>query len=166
MFTDQKDQKPGQSPHWEWLGDDGRWIRYSVAHTHKLTAAMEKGEEEVVVRVAPGVKMAVRFASMTQTNMSTGWQRDIRCTLDESAGAIGKWERQLSDGKWAGFGESASRQLTAARLCEMEKVIVEVGSKKCTVDMMELKCKEEGEEARCLRCVPADTATTSGNMTP
>ena len=116
---------------------------------------MKAGDEEVIVKVAPGIKMRVRFAVMTQTNVSTGWQREVRCGRCDPAGV---WERQLSDGSWTGFNGSACKLLTAARVCGMDKVTVTEGSNTMVVDLLGLMAGNDR-----LRCVPSDTTSLSGN---
>ena len=55
----------------------------------------------MIFSVAPGVKMKARFETMTQSNMSTGWQRDIRCLGNNSEEPVWEWGRD-NDGwnKW------------------------------------------------------------------
>ena len=158
------ESKKANTVHWEWEGDDGKWIRYSNAHSQKLVDAMTRGAEELTLRVTPGVKMRVRFSLMTQSNVSTGWQRNVRCVVvSPTHHEQGVWERQDNDGAWLGFSESTSRQLQAAQTCAVEEVMVSVGGKKCSVDLrvMEWEGEEEGKR-RPVRCVPPDTAVPSG----
>ena len=79
---------------WEWLGDAGKWNKYSDENSEQLTAEFVGGKDEAVVNVAPGVKMKARFNMMTQSNMSTGWQRDLRCISSDhhySPPAVWEW---------------------------------------------------------------------------
>ena len=155
--------KKSRGVHWEWEGDGGKWIRYSNAHSQKLMEAMTKGDEELTLRVSPGVKMRVRFALMTQTNVSTGWQHDVRCVAaDPVHQKQGVWERQDGDGTWVGFSESSCRQLQAAQLCGVEEVMVSVEGKSSHVDLRVMEKEEEKGLRRPVRCVPPDSSTPSG----
>lgn len=64
---------------WEWLGDGGKWTQYSEEHNEKLIDSFCVGADEVTIPVAKGVKMKIKFRTMSQANVATGWPRDIRC---------------------------------------------------------------------------------------
>ena len=91
--------KRSKTVKWEWLGDGGKWNQYSDKSSQDLTEAFVAGKEDVVVGVAPRVKMRARFNAMTQSNVSTGWQRDLRCVEDTPnyKPPIWKWEES---GEW------------------------------------------------------------------
>lgn len=78
---------------WEWEGDGGRWNQYTPEHAQSLTSALQRGDKETTLQVTPSVKMNVRFSNMTQMNVTTGWQRSVRC-LHKGAVSRGMWEFQ------------------------------------------------------------------------
>lgn len=65
----------------------------------ELTSALLAGKDEAIVGVAPGVKMKARFDTMTQANVSTGWQRDLRCIEGNASYVPSVWE-WLDEGVW------------------------------------------------------------------
>lgn len=77
---------------WEWLGDGGKWMSYSEEISEKLTDLFVSGVDEVTIPVSQGVKMKIRFKSMTQCNISTGWARDIHCISDSDQSPAWEWE--------------------------------------------------------------------------
>lgn len=144
------------APLWAWLNDSDQWIKYSAEHSSQITAALKAGEEDVVVEVAPRIKMRVRFAVMTQCNVSTGYQREVRCG---DATSTGVWERQQEDGSWTPFNETMSRLLTAARVCGLDEITATEASDKILVNMVDLVT--DGKER--VRCVPTVTTSPAGN---
>ena len=79
------------------------------------------------------MELRVVFASMTQTNATTGWQRSIRCISDStdtagpggSGDGCGKWAWRDGDGKWTLYPAAVCRLLDACKLCGvMEREII------------------------------------------
>ena len=82
---------------WEWLGDSGRWSSYADDVSDTLTKGFVSGKEELMVSVAKSVRMKIRFKNgMNQSNVSTGWSRDIRCVPvgggDEQTKGLWEWQ--------------------------------------------------------------------------
>ena len=89
---------------WEWLGDGGKWTPYSEEHNETLIDSFCVGTDEVTMPVAKGVKMKIKFRTMSQVNIATGWPRDIRCvpmgTTDYKP-SVWEWNE---DGVWKRCG--------------------------------------------------------------
>ena len=71
--------------------------------------------------------LKVDFSKMTQTNIHTGWQRDVQCvpTPSESQASSsspqGQWEWQDEDGKWNEYPPAVQRLLDACQNCGVKK---------------------------------------------
>lgn len=153
--SEEKLQKVAPGVIWEWEGDGGVWSSYSTKHCQALSSALVKDEKEMTLQVTPEVKMKIRFDAMTQTNVATGWQRNIRCTLAPSASSPGVWEWEDSGGEWRAHSPATQRLLHACRLCGSDSVQVEVIPGKIgTVNLKALKQKMEGGKMGNVRCRP------------
>lgn len=80
---------------WEWLGDGGKWTPYSDTLSDKLTDSFTSGANEVTMSVSHGVKMKIKFKNMTQSNVSTGWPRDVRCVPLQEGGSSGHYQSSV-----------------------------------------------------------------------
>lgn len=156
--SEEKLQKVAPGVIWEWEGDGGIWSSYSAKHCQALSNALVKDEKEVTLQVTSEVKMKIRFDAMTQTNVATGWQRNVRCTLAPSTSSPGVqsvWEWEDSGGEWTAYSPPTQRLLHACRLCASDSVEIEVvPGKMCTVDLKALKQKMEGGKRGNVRCKP------------
>ena len=128
---------PTEDLDWEWENDKGVWTKYKQEHSDDLTKALSHGENSVVLQVTPAVQLNIRFSSMTQMNVSTGWQRDIRCTL-KGAGCD-RWEWQDENGKWNAYSPTIQRLLVACELCGCSEQEVEAAGRKYHVDLVSKK---------------------------
>lgn len=84
------------------------------------------------VQVTPAVKLSIKFSEMTQSNMSTGWRRDIRCTSIGPSPSTGPspsagpspghcWEWEDEHGKWNAYSPQVQRLLEACQLCVVKQ---------------------------------------------
>lgn len=68
---------PGQGIVWEWLGDDGSWIAYEASVSDYLEQQVARGVQ--VVDLAPlGYNYTVNYATLTQTNKTSSFCRNVR----------------------------------------------------------------------------------------
>ncbi|XP_055462017.1 probable E3 ubiquitin-protein ligase DTX2 [Psammomys obesus] len=68
---------PGQGIVWEWLGDDGSWIAYEASVCDYLEQQVARGIQ--VVDLAPlGYNYTVNYATLTQTNKTSSFCRNVR----------------------------------------------------------------------------------------
>ncbi len=132
---------------WEWEGDGGKWTKYDDQYSIKITKALTDREDDVILQVAPTVKLNVRFNSMTQMNVRTGWQRDVRCLSNERA----EWEWQDEHGKWNKYSPSVQRLLVACQECGVVERKLEAAGRRYKVDLV-LK-KQTNLETRVMRKV-------------
>ena len=101
-----------------------------------MTTALLKGDRDVIIQVATSVKLKVRFGSMTQVNVATGWQRNVRCVPSRgSREDKKKWEWQDEHGKWNAYSPAVQRLLRACELCGTELVEIEAQGRKYSVDL-------------------------------
>ncbi|CAI8050123.1 Poly [ADP-ribose] polymerase 2 [Geodia barretti] len=118
---------------WEWEGDGGKWSQFSANHSRLLSEALINGDSDVSVQVAQSVKMKIRFDSMTQTNVGTGWQRNVRCASPSQSGSPDTqtvWEWENDRGEWAWFPPAHQRLLHACKACHVDAVSVETTARK------------------------------------
>lgn len=101
----------------------------------------------MTLQVTKTVKMRVRFETMTQMNVGTGWQRNVRCVPSASSTCKvgGAWE--YHDGTrdvWTVFPEPVQRHLGACHSCGVDEVKVErAPGQCCKVDLKALRCTDE-----------------------
>ena len=106
----------------------------------QLSTALLKGDRDITLQVATSVKLKVRFGTMTQTNISTGWQRNVRCVPSSgSREEKGKWEWQDEHRKWSAYAPSVQRLLRGCELCGVEEVEIEAHGRKYKVDLKNKK---------------------------
>lgn len=117
---------------WEWEGDGGKWTQYDDQDSTKLTKALSNGEDNVTLQVGPTVKLNVRYTSMTQMNVGTGWQRDVRCRSSEH----GEWEWQDEHGTWKPYSPSVQRLLVACAQCGVGERLLEAAGRRYKVDLV------------------------------
>ena len=80
--------------------------------------------------------MKVRFGVMTQMNVSTGWQRNVRCVPSRgSREEKGKWEWQDEHGSWNAYADPVQRLLRACELCGAEGTEIEAHGRKYKIDV-------------------------------
>jgi hypothetical protein len=124
---------------WEWEGDGGKWSQFSADHSRLLSEALINGDSDVSVQVAQSVKMKIRFDSMTQTNVGTGWQRNVHCASSSQSGSPDTqtvWEWENDRGVWAWFPPAHQRLLHACKACQVDTVSVETrAGKQSRVDL-------------------------------
>lgn len=128
---------PKSAVTWQWEGDRGKWTNYEASVGRQVTAALLKGDGDVTVQVAPGVQMKVRFGTMSQMNVTTGWQRNVRC-VPASRGSReekGKWEWEDEHGKWNVYPPAIQRLLRGCELCGMEVTEIECRGRNYNVDI-------------------------------
>ena len=102
----------------------------------QLSGALLKGDGDVTIQVATNVKLKIRFATMTQMNVSTGWQRNVRCVPSRgSREEKGKWEWQDEHGSWNAYPPPVQRLLRACELCGVEGAEIEAHGRKYKVDI-------------------------------
>ena len=146
---------------WEWEGDGGVWYAYNPEHSKALSEAVGK-KEKVRFIVASKVTMEVCFRAMTQVNVATKWQRNIRCVSSSSPASSSStsssssssasssassapegeavWEWEGEDGTWMAYSTATQRLLTACRVCAVESVKVEGdGGRVCVVHLPTMK---------------------------
>ena len=140
---------------WEWEDDGGRWNQYAPGHSQSLTSALIKGDTDVTLQVAPSVKMRVRFDAMTQMNVSTGWQRNVRCLPPSGSLTTGVWEfHDVSRDHWTAYSPSTQRHLEACLHCGSENTRVETTSGqwfKVDVKARKQVSEETGESSKVRR---------------
>ncbi len=117
---------------WEWEGDDGKWTSYSDQDAVKITKALSDGEDNVTLQVTPTVQLNVRFNSMTQMNVASGWQRDVRCRSTDCK----QWEWQDKDGKWKPYSPGLQRLLVACVECGVDERELEAAGRRYKVDLV------------------------------
>ena len=144
---------------WEWEGDGGKWSAYSAEHCKLLSDGLSEGEGSVTLQVSATVKMRVRFDGMSQTNVSTGWQRNVRCIPTSSSdppGAATVWEWLSEDGEWVIFSTANQRLLTACKLCSVESISIEMTpGNQNTIDLKAMKYEMgSGGKKLGVRCGP------------
>ena len=128
---------PKKAVTWQWEGDGGKWTNYESSLGTQLSTALLKGDEDVTMQVAPNVKLKVRFGAMTQMNVATGWQRNVRCVPSRgSQEEKGKWEWQDEDGKWNTYASAVQRLLRGCELCGVEETEIEAHGRKYKVNLM------------------------------
>ena len=123
---------------WEWEEDGGKWSQFSADHSRLLSEALANGESVVTFQVAKTVKMKICFDMMTQSNVKTGWQRNVRCTplRPGSSDSQTAWEWENDCGKWAWFPPAHQRLLEACESCQVGSVTVETTpGKRSRVDL-------------------------------
>ena len=147
---------------WEWEGDGGKWNKYAPEHSQVVTDALTRGDKDVTLKVSSSIKMKVRFSAMTQMNISTGWQRDVRCSpTGATKGREGVWEWQDENGTWNGYSSPTQRLLEACHLCGVEKTSIEVAGTPYTMDLKAMQ--QVNEESGATRKVQrADISSLPG----
>ena len=157
---------------WEWEGDGGKWNKYDASLSQELADALLKGDDDISLQVASGVKMKVRFSSMTQMNVRTGWQRNVRCVLASgSGGSAGVWEWQDENEKWNTYSPTIQRLLEACDLCGVEKREFEAAGRNYRINLsnkkqvnvdtsVERKVRCDGKGAEVEEQLDCDDVTT------
>lgn len=110
----------------------GVWTRYKTEHSVELTKALSQGKEGVILQVTPSVSMSVRFSIMSQTNTSTGWQRNVRCAASQAS----QWEWQDEHESWSAYPPAIQQLLAACELCGCHRQEIEVAGRKYCVDLL------------------------------
>lgn len=131
VVTKDEDEAEGSKVIWEWENDRGKWTKYDEEHCVQLTKSLTGGEENVTLQVTPTVKLNVRFSSMTQMNVNTGWQRDVRC---RNSGR-GQWEWEDEHGKWNTYSPIVQRLLVSCVECGVTEREIEAAGRKYKVDL-------------------------------
>ena len=137
---------------WEWEGDSGQWNQYSQPHADEITDALVSSEEEASLQVTPTIKMKIRFSTMTQMNVSTGWQRNARCLpKNATTTRTGVWEfRETPADPWTAYSAPIQRQLDACYFCGVGSVarVEALRGKWFKVDIKGMKqvCEETEDE--------------------
>ena len=145
---------------WEWEGDGGQWTAFSVEHSKTLSESLMNGEGDITLQVSKTIKMKICFEAMTQTNVRTGWQRNIRCvppsvTPGPSGGAQHGWEWENDGGEWTAFSPATHRFLTACQLCGLERVSLQlIPGNSNTVDLKAMKCETGDGKTLGIRFTP------------
>ena len=120
---------------WEWKGDGGQWNTYAPEHSQEITDALVREDKEVTLKLSSGVQLKLRFSTMTQMNVSTGWQRDIRCLDTTGTSGEGVWEWKDENGVWNGYSSQTQRLLEACQLCGVGKTSVEAAGRQYDIDL-------------------------------
>ncbi len=107
----------------------------------------------MTLQVTKTVKMRVRFETMTQMNVGTGWQRNVRCRPSPLSGTSevgGVWEyHDSAKDVWVVFPEAVQRRLGACHLCGVGGVRVErCPGQWSQVDLKALKHVDEKSRKR------------------
>ena len=131
VVTKDEGDAEGSKVVWEWENDHGKWTKYDEEHCVQLTKSLTGGEENVTLQVTPTVKLNVRFSSMTQMNVNTGWQRDVCC---RSSGR-GQWEWEDERGKWNAYSPTVQRLLVSCAECGVTEREIEAAGRKYKVDL-------------------------------
>ena len=106
----------------------------------QLTTALLKGDTDVTMQVGTNVKLKIRFGTMTQMNVATGWQRNVRCVPSRgSREEKGKWEWQDEHRKWNAYAPPVQRLLRGCELCGVEEIEIEAHGRKYKVDLKNKK---------------------------
>ena len=137
---------------WEWEGDEGNWSQYSEDHSRLLSKGLIDKDDDVIIKVSDSVKLKVKFDSMTQTNVKTGWQRVVRCTSSKSDSRT-VWEWENEDGEWVWFSPGHQRLLQACLACQVGSVSVETSSgKRSRVDFGSMERELDDGKRFGVRC--------------
>ena len=132
---------------WEWEGDGGKLNAYTLEHSQLLTDALVRGDPDVTLKMTRTVKMRICFEAMTQTNIGTGWQSNVRC-LPSSVSTTNVclvWEfHDKPEDSWTAYSAPTQYHLEACYLCGVESVKVEsTAGMWCVVDLKAMKQVEE-----------------------
>ena len=112
------------------------WLHVSVLSCH--------------FQVAAGVKVRVEFAGMVQSNVSTGWQRAVRCVAPctRSEEEEGKWEWQNEHGQWNTYATDVQRLLKACVLNSVDQCQMEASGRHYKVEFNTSKASDEGRSGQ------------------
>ncbi|XP_064610913.1 poly [ADP-ribose] polymerase 2-like [Liolophura sinensis] len=130
----------GSVVQFEWEGDGGIWTAFNEGHNGTLVTgynSLKPGDEkqQVVLEVGSDVILLVKFKQMVQKNKKTGWERRIRCSVQDSDGDFYVWQWEDERGKWNSYDTACSCSLEdASRGGETEAAISACG-RSYTVDL-------------------------------
>ena len=115
----------------------GAWQSYSYDMATKLTDGFLNRASHIDLVIAAGRKVRVEFAKMCQINMTTGWQRNVRCIpLDPTYQYSQFWQWQDFDSKsWVLFDSALGRFLEAAMVLKASPVEVAIETNTFEVDV-------------------------------
>ena len=122
-----------------------------------------------VLQVAPSVTLKVEFRKMTQTNTTTGWQRDVRCIPTPSGDHTpsptpqGQFEWQDEHGRWNSYSPAVQRLLEACRGCGVKKCEFEAMGRCYTVEGGKQTNMETGVQ-RAVRYQQGNTSNGTGEF--
>jgi len=82
--------------------------------------------------VAPSVKLKVLLNSMTQMNVDSGWQRNVRCFSSKPT----SWEWENENGEWKLYPDALQRLLGACSECGVSERVIEAAGRQYKVDFI------------------------------
>ncbi|XP_021354296.1 poly [ADP-ribose] polymerase 2-like isoform X2 [Mizuhopecten yessoensis] len=124
------------SVRWEWEGDKNVWTQYASNLNESICKAVANGLNEVDFDVGK-TSLAVKIDQMAQKNKKTGWQRRLRCCVQEDGGFY-VWQWEDEQGKWNPYSYDIAVKLEKARQLKETEVDVSACARSYRVDLSKM----------------------------
>ena len=148
---------------WEWEAKKDSWVRYDKASNGKLNS----GDGPVVALKIEESDLEVDRANMRQKNRTTGFERSVRCCVEEedgrsfcsclyllkmwidlwTSGSRFAWEWQDEKRRWRSYPPEVVRQLENANSKKESEVNVVIAERSYTIDLDNMLQKNDTSSA-------------------
>ncbi|XP_069114193.1 poly [ADP-ribose] polymerase 2-like isoform X2 [Argopecten irradians] len=118
---------------WEWEGDKNVWTQYGSDVNESICDAVANGLNEIDFAVGT-TNFTVKLTSMVQKNKKTGWQRRLRCCVQD-VGGFYVWQWEDEKGKWNPYCYDVAVKLEKARQLKENEVDISACARSYRVDI-------------------------------
>ncbi|XP_022104344.1 poly [ADP-ribose] polymerase 2-like [Acanthaster planci] len=123
---------------WQWEGDKQVWTAFSAEHNDAINDAHHNGKTSIKL-TANNCQIEVKLSDMVQRNCKTGWERRIRCALQDETGDYFVWEWQDDKKRWNAYGLSACTEIEAAHKGSCDSLDLVVAHRAYQVDLQAME---------------------------
>ncbi|XP_033729210.1 poly [ADP-ribose] polymerase 2-like, partial [Pecten maximus] len=117
----------------EWEGDKNVWTQYASSVNESVCAAVANGLKEIDFAVGK-TSFTVKLETMVQKNKKTGWQRRLRCCVQEDGGFY-VWQWEDEKGRWNPYSYDVAVKLEKARQLKETEVDISACARSYSVDI-------------------------------
>uniref|UniRef100_A0A914VUE2 WWE domain-containing protein n=1 Tax=Plectus sambesii TaxID=2011161 RepID=A0A914VUE2_9BILA len=125
---------------WEWEAKKDSWVRYDKASNEELN---NNFEVSVVALKIEESDLEVDRMNMRQKNRTTGFERSVRCCIEEADGSRYAWEWQDEKRRWRSYPPNVVRQLESAHTSNESVVNVVIAERAYTIDLSSMEQKND-----------------------
>ncbi|XP_054748686.2 poly [ADP-ribose] polymerase 2-like [Lytechinus pictus] len=132
---------------WQWEGDKGIWTACAAELTKAINDSLD-GDGQNVKFEAAGKTLEVKLDRMVQRNCTTGWERRMRCCIQDGNQYF-VWQWKDEKRRWNAYSPSESIALENGRQNSDDTVSLIIAGRSYTINLNDMEqCNDDTDVVR------------------